>query len=185
MENTKIQETIGMIRQALPYLFDDYGFKVVYFTPDYGFHWYGTAIGLASTKCKCHLICVREIGHSVIRMDIASKTEAFDKYETTSLKWQYLPQIIYFLSGKQEVGNADPIESLTQDSEDLKPCMDEIIKLYEKPGYINEWLEVQRQLEKDKPATIEQIKAERVRLHSLGLDSSLKAAMENLRGKNG
>lgn len=180
--DTVVSETIKMIRDKFSYLFDDYGFKIAYFTKDYGYHWYGTAVGLSSESSNYILMFAREVWAYPIRIDIAPKGTNFASY--ASSKWEYLPHIIYLLSGERvKCIERNPAKDLEAQCKYLKPYMDKINTLYETPEHFNKWLEIQEEARKGENITIEQIKAERVRLKALGLDSSLKTAMENLRGK--
>jgi hypothetical protein len=62
----------------------------------------------------------------------------------------------------------------------IGPIIPDILELVETPGKFKETVESLETINKSEPITIEMIRTERARLHSLGLDSSLGAAMANL-----
>ncbi len=56
----KIDETLRFIKIAFAYLFDEYGYQVVFIRPEYGYFAYGVAIGVHSEKMNFHLLFMRE-----------------------------------------------------------------------------------------------------------------------------
>jgi hypothetical protein len=64
----------------------------------------------------------------------------------------------------------------------LKLNIDKLIDLFKSPEDFDRKLQHYRNLYKDEQITVEKLRAERVRLHALGKDSSVEAAIANLRG---
>lgn len=64
------------------------------------------------------------------------------------------------------------------------PYLREMLKLIQTPALFNERLAELEAADSSKKITVDMIRTERARLHSLGLDSSLGAAMANLRKGN-
>lgn len=60
--------------------------------------------------------------------------------------------------------------------------MDEINTLFTESMYFEEWVHTQSDA-RNQMVTIDKVREERARLQALGLDSSVDAALKNLRGK--
>jgi len=67
-------------------------------------------------------------------------------------------------------------------SQYLKLHIDKLINLFKYPEEFDRKLEYHRNLHKGNQITVEKIREERARLQALGQDSSLEAAIANLRG---
>ena len=60
--------------------------------------------------------------------------------------------------------------------------MDKLLDLFKYTDEFDKKLEYYRNLNKENQFTVDKIREERARLQALGLDSSLEAAIANLRG---
>jgi len=177
MKENVATETIGMVRMHLAYLFDEYDYKISYLTMDYGYHWFGISLELSSHKLNYHFKLSREDYSAPIRIDIAAK----ERY--SGWKWKYLPHVVYLLSGKRQKREPDnPAKDLEEQLHYIKPYLDEINTLFKEPMYFEEWVHTKSET-RNQMVTIEKVREERARLQALGLDSSIDAALKNLRGK--
>lgn len=90
--------------------------------------------------------------------------------------------LIYWLSGVECERDKNVDQDLEKLSEYLSLHMDKVVDLFKFPDDFDKKLEYYRNLNKENQITVEKIREERTRLQTLGLDSSLEAAINSLRG---
>ena len=177
MKNNVASETISMTRIHLAYLFDEYDCKMSYLTTDFGDRLTGIALELSSPKLNYGFRLYRLHSYTSIGIEIAAK----EKY--SGWKWEPLHHVVYILSGKRQKHIPDnPAKDLEQQGKYIKPYLDEINNLFTEPMYFEEWVHTQSEIVRHL-VTVEKVRKERARLEALGLDSSMDAAIKNLRGK--
>ena len=128
MKNNVETETISIVRLYLSYLFDEYDCEISYLTTDFGDRLDGITIELSSPKLSYDFKFYRYQSHTSIGIDIAAK----EKY--SGRRWEYLPTVIYLLSGKREKHVPDnPAKDLEERGKYIKPYLDDINMLFKEP----------------------------------------------------
>jgi hypothetical protein len=184
MEEFRLDNELERLYEKLPFLWRKYGFHVKYFTRDYGMYYRGFIIGLENDVCK--LVFEKETNSQVepVRDYIGTKSALFtppDYSYFAEYGWYSLSGMIYWLSGVQYESDRDVDKDLENLSEYLALHIDKLLDLFRNPSEFEKKLEYLRNLNKSSQITAEKIKEERTRLHSLGQDSSLEAAIASLR----
>jgi hypothetical protein len=167
------------IRRNFSFLWDDFGFRLAELKPRDGYRNSGYEVFLENEYCK--LLFMSEGG---ILEEIYVRTKQSPYFG------RGLERLTSLLTGKE-------LKSfyLTRTAEDeyfqsiasyIRSVLPEIMDMVKTPAIFKETIETLEATRKSEPITIEAIRAERARLDALGLDSSLGAAIENLRkrGKN-
>ena len=177
MKNNVATETISMVRLYLSYLFDEYDSKISHLTTDFGDRLDGVLIELSSPKLNYYFKLYRHKSYTSIGIEIRSKEKYPDR------EWVPLSHVVYLLSGKREKHVPDnPAKDLEQQGKYIRPYLDEINNLFAAPMHFEEWVRTQSETV-NQLVTVEKVREERARLQALGLDSSVDAAIKNLRGK--
>ena len=185
MDEPILDMAMEKIKVKLPYLWNTYHFHLVYFTRDYGMYYKGLLLGLENDICR---IAFRREYNSVnepLVGYIGTKKSPFHLTSTDYLRkdgWYPLSGLVYWLSGVDYKFEKNVDLNLQDFSEYIRPHMDSVMDLFRIPEKIDNKIEHYRNLYKDKQITVEKIREERARLHALGQDSSLEAAIANLRG---
>lgn len=184
MEEFRLDNELGRLHQKLPFLWKNYGFHVKYFTRDYGMYYRGFIIGLENDVCK--LIFEKETNSQVepIRDYIGTKSAPFNPPDYSyyaEYGWYSLSGMIYWLSGVQYESDRDVDKDLETLSEYLALHIDKLLDLFRNTSEFEKRFEQLRNLNKSNQITVKEIKEERARLHSLGQNSSLEAAIASLR----
>ena len=185
MEEPRLDNELKRLYERLPFLWKDYDFHVKYFTRDYGMYYRGFIIGLENDVCK--LLFEKETNSQFepIRDHIGTKAALFNPPNYSYFAadgWYPISGLIQWLTGIQYETDRDVDKDLEHLSQYLKLHMGKLLDLFQDPTEFDRKLEYLRNLNKGKQITVEKIKEERVRLQSLGKDSSLEAAIASLRG---
>lgn len=186
MEASRLDQELERLHKHLPFLWEDYGFHVKYFTRDYyGRGGRGFVIGLENDLCK--LVFEKDsksqfepIRDHVGKKDAILNPPNFDYFVQDD--WQSLTGLIYWLTGVQCESVRDVDKDLENLSQYLRLYMDKLLDLFKQPKEFDGRLEQLRNQNKENQLTVDKIKAERARLQALGQDSSLEAAINSLRG---
>jgi len=185
MDESRLDNELERLYRKFRFLCNDYGFHLKYFSRDYGVYNKGFIIGLENDVCKL-----------VFEKETNSSTEPITEYVGKKLSlfappnysyfaedgWYTLTGILYWLTGIQCERDKNVDQDLENVSQYFKLHMDKLFDLFKHPDEFDSKLEYYRNLYKDKQITVDQIRAERARLKALGQDSSLEAAIANLRG---
>ena len=188
MNEARLDNELERIYKKFPFLSESYDFHVKYFTRDYGMYYKGFILGLENDLCK--LVFEKETNSSVepITEYVGTKRSLFAPPNYSYYVkggWYPLTGLIYWLSGVECERDSNVDQDLENVSQYLKIHMDKLLDLFKSPQDFDKKLEYYRNLNKENQITVEQIRAERARLQALGQDSSLDAAIDNLRrGKN-
>ena len=185
MEESRLDNEIARLYIKLPFLWKDYGFRVRYFTRDYGMYNRGFIIGLENDVCK--LVFEKETNSQVepIRDYVGAKFASFtppDYSYFAEYGWYSLTGLSFWLSGVQFESDRDVDKALENLSQYLQLHMGKLLDLFKNPQEFDGKLEHYKNLYKDKQITVQKIREERARLQALGKDSSLEAAIVSLRG---
>jgi hypothetical protein len=152
-------------------LWDEYDFKLVSLTPKYGYRDSGYFVQIENDWC---LIAFQSESGYLDDIGVVPKGG--------SSNGEFLSHWA-FLTTKEEKLSATPYSAenvFNSFAEFGRPYLHEMLELAKNPALFEQRLNELRKGMKSN-ITIDMIRAERARLHSLGLDSSLGAAMENLR----
>jgi hypothetical protein len=185
MEESRLDNEIQRIYRALPFLWEKYGYHVKYFTRDYGMYNHGFVVGLESDSCR--LVFEKETKSKVepIRYYIGKHNSPFlplgDSYLIKD-GWYTLPGLLFWLTGVQIERDKNVDKDLDYISQYTQLYIDRLLDLFQYPDELEKKLEYFRNLYKERQITVEKVRAERARLQSLGLDSSLESAITNLHG---
>jgi hypothetical protein len=186
MEETRIDMELERLRKRLPFLWEDYGFHLRYFSRDhYGRGGRGFFIGLENKLCRLVFEKDSKSEFEPIRDHVGKKNSIFNPSNHGYFVkdgWQSLTGLIYWLTGVQCESVRDVDKDLENLSQYLKLYMDQLLELFNPPEEFDSRLEQLRNKNKDNQLTVDKIKAERARLQALGQDSSLEAAINSLRG---
>jgi hypothetical protein len=185
MEKARFDYELDRIYKNYSFLWKIYNFHVKYFTRSYGKYNRGFIIGLENVLCK--LIFEKETDSSVepIKFFVGKKFSSFRPPDESYLAedgWYPTAGLIFWLSGVQCERFKDVDQDLESVSQYTKIHMDKLLELFKDLDQFDGKLAYYRNLYKEDQITVEKIKAERARLHALGKDSSLEAAITNLRG---
>lgn len=185
MEENRLDKEIERIHAKFHFLWKDYGFHVKFFTRDYGVYSKGFIIGLENEVCR--LVFEKETASSNEPI-----TEFVGKKHSPFLPpgysyfvkdgWYILPGLIYWITGVECEEDDDVDKDLAHVSQYLQLHIGSLLDLFRHPAEFDEKLDYYKNSYKDRQITVEKIREERARLHGLGLDSSLEAAITNLRG---
>ena len=185
MKEDKLDIELKRLHEKLPFLWGEHNFHVKYLTRDYGIYYKGFIIGLENEICK--LVFIKESNSQVepIIKRVAMKSAMFTPpgYSySISDGWYPLTGIIYWLSGVEYESVKDIDKDLENFSQYLRLHIEKVLDLFRYPNEFDRRLEYYRDLNKENQITVEKIREERARLHALGQDSSLEAAIASLRG---
>jgi hypothetical protein len=185
MEETRFDHELERLYKKFSFLWKSYGFHMKYFTRSYGVYHRGFIIGLENDVCK--LVFEKETNSSTepIRDHVGSKIALFrppDDAYFAKYGWYSFSGLIYWLTGVQYESDQNVEKDLHNLSQYTQIYIENLLELFKHPTEFDSKLQYYRNLHKDNQITIEKIRAERARLHSLGQDSSLEAAIKNLRG---
>lgn len=185
MKDKRLDSEIRRLHEMLPFLWKDYNFHLKYITRDYGMYYRGFIIGLENDIFK--LVFEKESDSQVepITEYVGAKHAPFAPPNYSYFVkdgWYPLPGLGYWLSGIQCERDKDVDRDLENVSQYLKLHMEKLLDLFKFPEEFERKLEQYKNLYKDTQITVEKIREERARLHALGQDSSLEAAIVSLRG---
>lgn len=185
MNENRLDSELQRLYEKFPFLWKDYNFHLKYFTRDYGIYYRGFIIGIENDVFK--LVFEKETNSQVepITEYVGAKHASFAPLNYSYFSkdgWYPLPGLIYWLSGIQCERDRDVDQDLENISQYLRIHIDKLLDLFKNPEEFDRKLEHYKNLYKDKQITVEKIREERARLHALGKDSSLEAAIASLRG---
>lgn len=185
MEETRLDNELKKIHHKFSFLWKNYGFHSRYFTRDYGMYYKGYVVGIENSVCK--LVFEKETNsmHQPIAISVGKISSSFTPPNYSyyaKYGWYPLTGLIYWLTGVECERAKMVDQDLDYVSEYLKIYVDNLFDLFKYPDEFDGKIEYYRNRFKDSQLTIEKIRAERARLQALGQDSSLEAAIANLRG---
>jgi hypothetical protein len=185
MQENRLDNELERIYKKFPFLWENYGFHVKYFTRDYGMYYRGFVIGLDNDVCN--LVFEKETNSQIepIREHIGKRSAWFAPPNYSYFAkygWYPLTGLIYWLSGIECESDNNVDKDLENVSQYLKLHMDKLLDLFKYPKEFDRKLEHYRNLHKGNQITVEKIRAERSRLQTLGQDWSLEAAIASLHG---
>lgn len=164
------------IRKSFSFLWDEHGFKLVGLMPKSGYRDFGYFVQLENEWCR--LAFHAESGYLE---DISIVTKGEKSVGEFVRRWAFL------LIGEEKKKSQLPytVENIFDGfAEFAHPYLLEMLELAKNPALFEQRLKDLKEASRSNRITIEMIRAERARLYSLGLDSSLGAAMENLRKRD-
>jgi hypothetical protein len=185
MEEARLDKELERIYKKFVFLWENHNFRARYITRSFGFYDRGFIIGLENDICK--LIFMKETNSpsdSIIQR-VGKKPALFRPPGDSHLSsegWYPLPGLVYWLSGVECERDKNVDQDLENVSQYLRLHIDKLLDLFKFPDDFDRKLEYHRNLYKENQITVENIREERARLQALGQDSSLEAAIANLRG---
>jgi hypothetical protein len=185
MKEARLDDELERISKKFPYLWRDNGFHVVFFTRDYGLYYGGFIIGMENDICR--LVFEKETNSPVesIAINVGKKQSLFAPPNYSYFAedgWFSLTGLIYWLSGVECERDDNVDKDLEYVSQYTKLYIEKLLELFRAPDKFDEKLQYFRNLYKENQITVDKIREERARLHALGQDSSLEAAIASLRG---
>jgi hypothetical protein len=185
MEETRLDNELQRLYKKIPFLWEEYGFHIKYFTRDYGMYHRGFIIGLENGGCK--LVFTKETGsiNQPIAEFVGGSEASFRlSHSDYSLQdgWYPLTGLIFWLTGIEYEFDKNVDQDLENVSQYLHLYMNKLLDLFRDPNEFNSKLERLRNEHKENQITADKIRQERTRLQALGQDSSLAAAIISLRG---
>jgi len=185
MEEPRLDNELRKILTVYSYLWETYGYHLAFFTNDYGMYSRGFIVGLENDVCKIVFTKESKSTAEPLSEYLGEKTASFslDQIDYSMQDgWYPLTGLIYWLSGVEYEYPKDANKDLEEISQYLRSQIDKVHELFEEPKEIDNKIEHYRNLHKETQITVEKIREERARLQALGQDSSLEAAIKNLRG---
>lgn len=185
MNENRLDNELKRIQTKLPFLWESYDFHVVFLTRDYGMYYKGFIIGLENSLCKLAFSKETNSPNGPIAEYVGTKIASFNlNHSDYSLQdgWYSLTGLIFWLTGVEYEFNKNVDQDLENVSQYLKRNIDKLLDLFRVPDEIDKKLNYYQNLHKENQITVERIREERARLHALGQDSSLEAAIASLRG---
>src|SRR5687767_13344319 len=161
MEEARLDKELERLYKKLPFLWEDYGFHVKYFTRDYGVYYRGFVIGMENNICK--LVFEKETNSPVepIRDYVGTKAALFkppDYSYFAKSGWYSLTGLIYWLSGVQYESDKNVDKDLDNLSQYLKIHMNKVLDLFKFPDEFDRKLQYYRNLYKENQITVEKIR---------------------------
>jgi hypothetical protein len=181
----RLDAELKRLHNILPFLWQDHEFHIAYLTRDHGPQGQGFILGLENASCR--LLFARQSGSQTeaIRDYVGIKTAPFhppNRSYSAPHGWYPLSGLITWLTGVDFDYVKDVDRDLENLSEYLKLYLDLILDVFSDPAQLQQKLQRHQNAHKDKPITVPMLKEERARLQAAGQDSSLEAALTNLRG---
>jgi hypothetical protein len=181
----RLDMELARLHDKLPFLWQDYGFHVAYVTRDHGPQGQGFILGLENEHCR--LVFARQgiAQTETIRDYVGIKTARFDppgRSYSAPHGWYPLSGLITWLTGVDYDYVKDVDQDLGNLSEYLRLDLDLILDVFGDPDQFHHRLQHHQNAHKARPITIPMLREERARLQAAGQDSSLEAAIANLRG---
>ena len=185
MEEARLDNELERLYKRLPFLWENYGFHIRYFTRSYGMYHNGFIIGLENDVCK--LVFEKETNSLLepIRDYVGRKFALFKPPDYSYFAedgWYSLTSLTYWITGIQYESDKNVDKDLENMSQYLKIYMNRVMDLFKEPEEFDNKLDRLRNQHQGNQITVDKIKAERARLQALGQDSSLEAAIASLRG---
>ena len=185
MEEPRLDYGLERLYKKLPFLWSEYNFHVKYITRDYGMYHRGFIIGLENDRCK--LVFEKETNSQAepISEYVGTKRSSFapPNYSYFVAEgWYSLTGLLYWLSGVPYESDNNVDKELENVSQYLRVHIDKLLGLFVPPDEFDSKLERLRAQHKENHIIVEKIREKRARLHALGQDSSLEAAIASLRG---
>jgi hypothetical protein len=185
MEEHRLDNEIRRLYEKFPFLWNDHGFHVNYFTRDYGMYSTGFIIGLENDVCR--LAFEKESNPPVERIrDYVGISSALfappDHSYIAEYGWYSLTGLMFWLSGVEYEVDKDIARDLENLSQYLRLHMDNLLELFKYPDEFDRKLDHLQSQHKENQITLEKIHEEQARLQALGRDSSLEAIIASLRG---
>ena len=176
---------LARIHDKLPFLWQDHGFHIAYLTRDLGPQGQGFIIGLENELFRLVFAKQASSQAEAIRDYVGTKTARFDppsRSYSAPHGWYPLSGLITLLTAV----DYDYIKDVDQDienlSEYLKLYLDLILDVFSDPAELHQKLQRHQNTHRDRAVTMQMLWEERARLQAAGQDSSLEAALTNLRG---
>jgi hypothetical protein len=171
---TDLYVALNCIRNSFAFLWEDFSFSAFELKPREGDRNSGYEVSLEN-EC-CTLVFSSEGG---ILEEIYIRTKKLPYFgrglkHLTKLLRNHEMKSFYLVP----VTDKEYFDTIAQY---IRPTLSEILEMAKTPKLFKETIETLESASKSQSITVEPINAERAHLHSLGLDSSLGAAMENLR----
>lgn len=176
---TDINLILTCIRKSFSFFWDDYGFHLTQLKPRDGHRNSGYEVRLENEYSE--LVFSSEMG---VLDEIYIRTKGLPYFG------RGLKRLTKLLTGNEPKSffmvNVTDEEFFDSVASYIQPVLAEVLDLVKTPARFQDTIETLESAKKSGVITVEMIRAERARLHSLGVDSSLGAAMENLqkRGKS-
>jgi hypothetical protein len=185
MKEARLDNELERIYRKFAFLWQNYRFHVRYITRDYGMYYRGFVIGLENDACKLVFEKATNSPVESIAINVGKKVSPFAPPNYSYFAkdgWYPLIGLIYWLSGIECERDKNTDQDLENVGQYLKLHIEKVLDLFRFPHEFDKKLEHYRNLYKENQITIDKIREERARLHALGLDSSLEAAIVSLRG---
>ena len=185
MEESRLNNELERLYKKLPFLWEEYGFHLKYFTRDYGFYSKGFIVGLENDICKIAFEKDSPSSSQGSAKHIGTKHAQFMPPNYSYIGengWYSLTGLIFWLSGVQYESSKDINQDLDNLGQYLRLHMYKLLRMFTPPDQFDSKLERLRNQHKGNQLSVDKIRAERTRLQELGQDSSLEAAIASLRG---
>ena len=174
----EINDVLISMRKSFTFLWDEYGFKLVGLMPKSGYRDSGYFAQLENEWC---LVAFQSESGFLENIGVVPKGG--------SSEGEFVSNWALLSTGEEEKPLQAPYTAenvFNNFAEFAHPYLLEMLELAKNPSLFEQTLKELNEASRSGKITVEMIRAERARLHSLGLDSSLGAAMENLqkRGKH-
>jgi len=164
-----IDDILISIRKSFSFLWDEYDFKLAGFMPKSEPLGHDYFVELENDRCK---LVFQFIGDDVEDIYVAPKGGS----SVRGFVCDWALMSAKDIRRRTQIPTAESV--LNSFAEFARPYLLEMLEFARTPGLFEEKLKALE--ETSKIVTIEMIRVERARLHALGLDSSLSAAMKNI-----
>jgi hypothetical protein len=181
----RLDVELKRLHDKLPFLWQDHGFHVAYLTRDHGSQGEGFILGLENELCR--LVFLKQTGSQAeaMRDYVGIKTARFDppgRSYSAPQGWYPLSGLITWLTGVDYDYVKDVDKDLENLGEYLKLYLHLILDVFSDPAQLPQKLQYHQNANKNRSITSQVLRAERERLQTEGQNSSLEAALINLRG---
>jgi len=169
----EMNEVLVSMRKSFSFLWDEYGVKFMELMPKSGYRDSGYFVRLENEWC---IVTFQSESGYLENIGVAFKDDAS--------VGEFVSHWAFLSTGEKRKRLQLPHTAenvFNHFAEFATPYLREMLELIRTPVLFKERLNELETAIGSKKITIEMIRAERARLHSLGLDSSLGVAMENLR----
>lgn len=184
LQDIRLDIELERIFKYMGFLWETNGCHLTYFTRSYGVYHRGFLIGLEHQACKFLFEHETSSRRDTIKCNVGKKDSLFrppDDELSASTGWYSLSDIVYWISGLEREYAKDIDQDLEYLGLYVQNFINDVFDLFRDSGQFDSRLDNYRKRFRGMQISVEQLRAERARLQSLGQDYSIESAIASLR----
>ena len=183
MDKSRLDSEINRLYKNISFLWDTYNYHLAFFTCDFGIYGRGFIVGFENDICR--LVFLNETISSLQprAVYVGKKTASFSPLYYSFIAdygWYSINELVYWLRDFEYEYHNDTDKDLKTVNRYLKLQIDKFHELFRNPEELDSKLEYYRNQQNENQISVEKIRDERARVHTLDQDSPLGAAIKNL-----